>query len=158
MRISPRATARANEGVGGAEWFDRATAIFRPSSSGVVNVSHTKVFRSQALNSPSAETPATTSATRDGSASTVGSVRRSCSLLPRPRILVRDDPDEHILAGLHRRLHLAASDAATAFLRLEPVAMRDDADGDVARARQALALLDRCARQRAEAFHRHRLL
>nr|WP_236580655.1 hypothetical protein [Rubrivivax sp. A210] len=73
-------------------------------------------------------------------------------------MLVVDDPGVHRLARPQGRLYLAPRDAAATLVGLVAIAVRDDADDEVGRCRQALAFGHRSAGQRAEALHYHRLL
>ena len=79
-------------------------------------------------------------------------------LLLGPGVVVRHDPDQHVLAGRLGRLHFPPRDAAPPFVGDEAVAVRDDAHHHVALAGLALALGHRLAGQRAEALHHHGLL
>src|ERR1700741_539244 len=144
MWISPRFWARVAAAVGlplitRREAAPRATAIFRPRSSGVVNVSQMKLARSQALKSSRAWTPVATSATRAGSANG-GIGEKILLLLLGPGDVVRHDPDQHFPAGRFGRLHFPPGDAASPFVRNEAVAVGDDAHHHVALPGLALTL------------------
>jgi hypothetical protein len=73
-------------------------------------------------------------------------------------VVVGNNPDQHVPAGGPGGLHFPPRDAAEALLGDEAVAVRDDADHDVAFAGLALALGHWLARKRTEALHGHRVL